>query len=186
VGPFPQRAGSQLKAGFRSRIVRAVAASSAVAASAMLAAVSPSGGTRPAVLQSAPEPAVVKAHKVVPAAVPQHAPAPAHHNVTPQAARPITPAHVFTAAAPVQSGYGCGAALAYLSTHAAPGFRFECPAYSLGHQAMTCINMAGVCSGERLITITNPCRAAYMNEASNSWVLLGLRSAPIDPYGYCS
>ena len=83
------------------------------------------------------------------------------------------------------SGYGCGPALAYLEAHSAPGFRFECPGYSLGHQAMTCINIAGVCSGEKLIVISVPCRAAYMNEASNSWSVQGLSNAPIDPYGYC-
>jgi hypothetical protein len=81
--------------------------------------------------------------------------------------------------------YGCGAALSYLSAHAAPGFRFECPGYALGHQAMTCVNVAGVCPGSHLIVISDPCSAAYMNEASNSWVLEGLRQAPIDPYGYC-
>lgn len=88
-----------------------------------------------------------------------------------------------TAAAP--SDYGCGPALAYLAGHAAPGFHFECPGYSLGHQAMTCINVAGVCSGEKLIVITVPCKAAYMNEASNSWSMQGLSNAPIDPFGYC-
>lgn len=90
-----------------------------------------------------------------------------------------------TAAASSASGYGCAAALAYLATHAAPGFHFECPGYADGHQAMTCMNVAGLCPGTKLIAINDPCPAAYMNEASNSWVLLGLRSAPIDPYGYC-
>jgi hypothetical protein len=84
------------------------------------------------------------------------------------------------------SGYGCATALAYLAGHAAPGFTFECPGYSLGHQAMTCVNVAGVCPGRRLITITDPCPAAYQNEASNSWVLLGIRLGPIDRYGSCS
>jgi hypothetical protein len=83
------------------------------------------------------------------------------------------------------SGYGCGAALSYLAANAAPGFHFECPGYALGHQAMTCIDVAGVCSGTKLIAISDPCPAAYMNEASNSWVLEGLRQAPIDPFGYC-
>jgi len=86
---------------------------------------------------------------------------------------------------PSASGYGCGPALAYLEAHSAPGFHFECPGYSLGHQAMTCINIAGVCAGEKLIVISIPCRAAYMNEASNSWSVQGLSNAPIDPYGYC-
>jgi hypothetical protein len=83
------------------------------------------------------------------------------------------------------SGYGCGPALSYLAAHSAPGFHFECPGYSLGHQAMTCIDIPGVCAGEKLIVISVPCRAAYMNEASNSWSVQGLSSAPIDPYGYC-
>lgn len=98
--------------------------------------------------------------------------------------RPSTPAPTHAAVTP-PSGYGCGPALAYLSAHAAPGFRFECPGYALGHQAMTCINVSGVCSGEKLIVINVPCQAAYMNEASNSWSMQGLSNAPIDPYGYC-
>ena len=85
----------------------------------------------------------------------------------------------------VPAGYGCGPALAYLSSHAAPGFRFECPGYALGHQAMTCQNVAGVCPGGRLIVIHVPCAAAYMNEAYNSWIVEGLRSGSYDPYGYC-
>jgi len=81
---------------------------------------------------------------------------------------------------------GCAAAVAYLSAYSAPGFTFECPGYSLGHQAMTCINEPGVCDNENLIAIADPCPAAYMNEASNSWVLTGASDAPIDPYGACS
>ena len=83
------------------------------------------------------------------------------------------------------SGYGCGPALSYLASHSAPGFHFECPGYALGHQAMTCQNVAGVCLGSRIIVIAVPCAAAYMNEAYNSWVVEGLRSGGYDPYGYC-
>jgi hypothetical protein len=50
---------------------------------------------------------------------------------------------------------------------------------------MTCVNIAGVCPGAKLIAISIPCAAAYMNESSNSWVLSGKSDAPIDPYGYC-
>jgi hypothetical protein len=50
---------------------------------------------------------------------------------------------------------------------------------------MTCINEPGVCANEDLIAIADPCPAAYMNEASNSWVLTGASDAPIDPYGAC-
>jgi hypothetical protein len=110
---------------------------------------------------------------------------------SPVPARVVTSAHAAAARITVAttpattSTYGCGAALSYLSAHAAPGFHFECPGYALGHQAMTCINVAGVCPGSHLIAISDPCSAAYMNEASNSWVLEGRRRAPIDPYGYC-
>jgi len=81
------------------------------------------------------------------------------------------------------SGYGCGSALAYLASHAAPGFRFVCPGYALGHEAMTCENYASVCPGDRVIIINDPCPVAYMNEASNSWVVEDLSTVPFDPYG---
>ena len=79
----------------------------------------------------------------------------------------------------------CSAALAYLEANSAPGFQFECPGYALGHQAMTCINVSGVCPGVSLIVINRVCPASYMNEAHNSWVMSGLATGSIDPYGYC-
>ena len=82
-------------------------------------------------------------------------------------------------------GYGCTYALAWLASHAAPGFRFVCPGYALGHQAMTCENVKGVCPGEKIIVINVPCAAAYMNEAHNSWIVAGLSRGSFDPYGYC-
>jgi hypothetical protein len=115
-------------------------------------------------------PAVVTTPTTVPAPAPVPAPVPA-------------PAAVAVAAVP--SGYGCGPAIAYLQAHAAPGFAFQCPGYAEGHQAMTCDNVAGVCSGTKVIAISTPCPAAYMNEASNSWVVLGESHASLDPYGYC-
>jgi hypothetical protein len=83
------------------------------------------------------------------------------------------------------AGYGCAAALTYLRAHAAPGFDLQCPGNAFGHQAMTCVNTAPQCPSQQVIAIRIPCPAAYMNEASNSWVLLGLRATRIDPYGYC-
>ncbi len=80
-------------------------------------------------------------------------------------------------------GWGCTAAIAYLSAHSAPGFQFICPGNADGHEAMTCDNYASVCPGEKLIVINDPCPVAYMNEASNSWVVEHLSTAPIDPYG---
>ena len=89
------------------------------------------------------------------------------------------------AAARLASGSSCATALAYLAANSAPGFHFECPGYALGHQAMTCVNVAGVCPGEDLIVISTVCPASYMNEAHNSWIVAGYRSGSIDPYGYC-
>ena len=86
--------------------------------------------------------------------------------------------------AAASTGWGCSDALAWLSSHAAPGYQFECPGYAQGHQAMTCINSAA-CPGIKLIVIADPCPAAYMNEAHNSWVMSGLMAGSIDPYGHC-
>jgi hypothetical protein len=84
------------------------------------------------------------------------------------------------------TAFGCAAALAYLAAYAAPGFGAQCPAATGGHQATTmCVTSATPCDVERAILIAEPCAAAYMNEASNSWVLLGVSDAPIDPYGSC-
>ena len=84
------------------------------------------------------------------------------------------------------TGSGCAAALTYLYAYAAPGFVFRCPAGADGHQAATmCVTTSSPCDSQRLIEIADPCPAAYMNEASNSWVLLGVSGVPIDPYGQC-
>lgn len=99
---------------------------------------------------------------------------------------PPPPASTGLPARGAATAYGCGPAVTYLSAYSAPGFTFECPGNALGHQAMTCINEPGVCANEQLIAIADPCPAAYMNEASNSWVLTGASTAPIDPYGACS
>jgi hypothetical protein len=85
------------------------------------------------------------------------------------------------------TAFGCAAAMAYLDAYAAPGFTVACPGGTGGHQALTtCESIASPCDVERVIAIADPCPAAYMNEASNSWVLLDDSDAPIDPYGFCS
>ena len=132
---------------------------------------------------------------------PQHGPAAAPAAVAPRPAAPA-PAPTTTVPRPApaqvaasrlgqgamvaanQSGWGCAAALAWLAGHSAPGYRFVCPGYAYGHQAMTC-NNTSICPGQRLIVIADPCPAAYMNEAHNSWILSGLTYGVIDPFGYC-
>jgi len=81
---------------------------------------------------------------------------------------------------------GCAAVPTYLYAYAAPGFVFRCPAAADGHHAATmCVTTSSPCDSERLIEIAHPCPAAYMNEVSNSWVLVGVSDVPIDPYGQC-
>jgi len=87
---------------------------------------------------------------------------------------------------PAAPSHSCQAALAYLTAHAAPGFVSLCPHDAQGHQAMTtCTGAPGCIPGTMFIYIADPCPAAYMNEASNSWVLIGKSDAGWDPYGYC-
>jgi hypothetical protein len=84
------------------------------------------------------------------------------------------------------TAWGCAAALAYLQAYAAKSFTLECPGFAEGREAMTCMNQAGVCPGTSVIAIADPCPQAYMNEASNSYVILGLADTPIDPFGACA
>ena len=83
------------------------------------------------------------------------------------------------------TAWGCSAALAYLQAYAAKGFTLECPGYAEGHEAMTCMNEAEACPGSSVIAIADPCPQAYMNETSNSYVIVGVADSPIDPYGPC-
>jgi hypothetical protein len=83
------------------------------------------------------------------------------------------------------TAWGCGAALSYLQAYAAKGFALECPGYAEGREAMTCMNQAGACPGTSVIAIADPCPQAYMNEASNSYVIKGVADTPIDPFGPC-
>lgn len=88
---------------------------------------------------------------------------------------------------------GCAAALTYLRIYAAPEFSLVCPGPAQGAQALTCYGEAPCASGQRMVVIADPCPAAYMNEAHNSWVLKNeVEGTPIpdgnpriDPYGHC-
>ena len=120
-------------------------------------------------------------------------PAPAATDPPPPPPPRPAPSPVVAAAAPAPrpasataAAQGCQAALAYLASHAAPGFAVACPHDAGGHEATTVCNGPPDCAaGTMFIWIADPCPAAYMNEASNSWVLLGRSDAPWDPYGYC-
>ena len=169
------------------------------------AAVSPGSTAPPALIhrlasRPAPSPrkpaphraAAVKRRALVAAKPARHvaAPPPARviHPATPTTvARPaptVPSAAMAASAAPPPLG-PCAQAVSYLSAHAAPGFGVECPGYADGRQAMTCMNIPGLCPGQRIIILNVACPASWMNEASNSWVILGLASTVIDPYGSC-
>jgi hypothetical protein len=149
---------------------------------------------RPFTPPPAPEPATTTTTTtttVPPAPAPARAPAPA------PAPAPAAPPAPTVAAAPAPSdpgvlpavgqatAWGCAAALTYLQAYAAKGFALECPGYAEGREAMTCMNQAGACPGTSVIAIADPCPQAYMNEASNSYVITGLADTPIDPFGPC-
>jgi hypothetical protein len=115
------------------------------------------------------------------------------HVLTPDPPATVAPtvASVPAPSAPALPGlghawaWGCAAAIAYLTAYAAPEFSISC-GNAGGHQATTtCISGASLCSLGASIVIADPCPAAYMNEASNSWLLLGLWHVPLDPYGSC-
>jgi hypothetical protein len=83
------------------------------------------------------------------------------------------------------TAWGCTAALAYLQAYAAKGFTLECPGYARGQEAMTCMRVAGVCPTSAVIAIADRCPQAYMNEASNSYVIVADADTPVDPFGPC-
>ena len=87
------------------------------------------------------------------------------------------------APAPPAVSTSCADALAYVSAHAAPGYVTTCaPGSALGHYGYTCANVPGRCDGVRIIHIACPAPFVYMNEAHNSWTVIGQGSG-IDPYG---
>jgi hypothetical protein len=119
-------------------------------------------------------PATAPAATVPTTAVPVSAPAPTVPPTgVPVAAVTTTPA-VST---------GCADAVAYIAGHAAPGYVTTCaPGSALGHYGSTCANVPGRCDDVRIIHVACPAPFVYMNEAHNSWVVLGQGSG-IDPYG---
>jgi hypothetical protein len=128
--------------------------------------------TTPAPAPAAAPAAMVATPSAVAAApVPAPAPAPTDPSVVPAAGR--------------ATAWGCAAALAYLQAYAAKGFTLECPGDAEGQEAMTCMRVAGACPNSAVIAIADPCPQAYMNEASNSYVIIGASDSPIDPFGQC-
>jgi hypothetical protein len=137
----------------------------------------------------APEPTPVATTTVPPAAATPPPPAPAPvPTPTPAATVAVAPAPSYPGTLPAvgqATTWGCAAALAYLQAYAAKGFTLECPGYAEGREAMTCMNQPGACPGASVIAIADPCPQAYMNEASNSFVITGVAGTPIDPFGPC-
>jgi hypothetical protein len=117
--------------------------------------------------------------------MPPPAPAPAPSPAATVAAAPAPSDPGVLPAVGQATGWGCAAALTYLQAYAAKGFALECPGYAEGREAMTCMNQAGACPGSSVIAIADPCPQAYMNEASNSYVITGVADTPIDPFGPC-
>ena len=100
------------------------------------------------------------------------------------AATAPAPAAAPTAAPPAPAfTTGCADALAFLAIHQAPGFVDTCaPGSALGHYGYTCATVPGRCDGVRIIHVACPAPFVFMNEAHNSWTVIGQGSG-IDPYG---
>jgi hypothetical protein len=126
--------------------------------------------TSPAPTPPAAAPAMVATPSAV-AAAPAAVPPPTDPSLVPPVGR--------------ATAWGCTAALTYLQAYAAKGFTLECPGYARGQEAMTCMRVAGVCPTSAVIAIADPCPQAYMNEASNSYVIVGDADTPVDPFGPC-
>jgi len=87
-----------------------------------------------------------------------------------------------TATIPAPTG-DCAAALAYLAAHQAPGFVATCGAgTAFGHYGIACWNSVYCPDGRKIIHIACPLPFVYMNEAHNSWTLIGAGTG-IDPQG---
>jgi hypothetical protein len=107
-------------------------------------------------------------------------PAPAPPPVTVAAPPPAPALPPVTTPAPEGD---CGAALAYLAAHEAPGFVATCgPGTAFGHYGVACWNAVDCPDGQKIIHIACPLPFVYMNEAHNSWTLVGGGSG-IDPHG---
>ena len=145
----------------------------AAMAGAIVRPITPPPAPAPAPTTSATTTALVPtpAHAPAPAATVAAAPAPGDPGVLPAVGR--------------ATAWGCAAALTYLQAYAAKGFALECPGYAQGREAMTCMNQPGACPGTSVIAVADPCPQAYMNEASNSYVITGVADTPIDPFGAC-
>jgi hypothetical protein len=111
---------------------------------------------------------VPPAPRSAPVPAPALAPAP---TPAPAAAVAAAPAPSNPGALPTTgraTAWGYVAALTYLQAYAAKGFALECPGDAEGREA-----------------IADRCPQAYMNAPSNSYVISGVSSAPIDPFGPC-
>lgn len=115
------------------------------------------GGRSPAAASAATAPA---ARPPVAAAAPRGAAAPA-----PSPAVAVSPpASPCEAAITTVEGRGL---------FPAAGFVVVCPGFALGHEGMTCMNVAGVCPGARQIVIHDPQPFVVANEFENSRILSG-------------
>jgi hypothetical protein len=102
--------------------------------------------------------------------------------VPPTVAAPPPPPSAPPPPPPSPAG-GCAAALAYLAAHQAPGFVDTCgPGTAFGHYGVACWNSSYCPDGQKIVHIACPLPFVYMNEAHNSWTIVGAGTG-IDPHG---
>jgi hypothetical protein len=153
--------------------------------------------TTAAVPKPVPPAPVVAPTPAPPAPAPRAAPVALVNTPDPARAQPApAPASAPVAIPnPPPDPWNCATGTAYMAAHAAPGFLVICPAtVPPGAAALTAITQTsglpqgGIFGAEivgAVLIADTTCGAAWMNEASNTWVLTGQSSAPIDPFGPC-
>lgn len=126
-----------------------------------------------------PRPAAASPATAAPAVAPAGSTVSRSSPVSSVAAAPPAVVTASTRPASVAAGASaspCAAAIAAVESRGlfpAAGFVVECPGYALGHEGMTCMNVAGVCPGGREIVIHDPQPYVVANEFENSRIFSG-------------
>lgn len=99
--------------------------------------------------------------------------------IAPPAPAPVTRTAAAAQHAVPPAPLTCGSVIEAVETrglYPAPGFVVICPGYALGHEGMTCLNVAGVCPGRAEIVIHYVQAFVVANEFENSRILSGAPS----------
>lgn len=106
-------------------------------------------------------------------------PAPPSTAISPPAPAPVARTAAAAQQAVPPAAATCGSVIQAVEArglYPAPGFVVICPGYALGHEGMTCLDVAGVCPGSAEIVIHYVQAFVVANEFENSRILSGAPS----------